>query len=84
MLVCVNIDLYDSLELSLGCKLLYLPPYSPDFNPIEECFSSIKAWLRRNKDEVNTAFDSMWPLMLALETVTAEKAWGWYKDSGYI
>jgi transposase len=25
-----------------GCKLLYLPPYSPDFNPIEEAFSKIK------------------------------------------
>jgi transposase len=29
-----------------GAKLLYLPPYSPDFNPIEKCFSKIKAFLR--------------------------------------
>ncbi len=30
-----------------GCELLYLPPYSPDFNPIEEAFSKIKGFLRQ-------------------------------------
>jgi transposase len=32
---------------SKGCKLLYLPPYSPDLNPIEEAFAKVKALLRR-------------------------------------
>ena len=32
---------------SRGCKLLYLPPYSPDLNPIEEGFSMVKVLLRR-------------------------------------
>ena len=31
-----------------GVKLEYLPPYSPDYNPIEESFSKLKAWIRRN------------------------------------
>lgn len=30
-----------------GCELLYLPPYSPDLNPIEEAFSKVKRILRR-------------------------------------
>ncbi len=30
-----------------GCELIYLPPYSPDFNPIEEAFSKIKGLLRK-------------------------------------
>ena len=30
-----------------GCQLLYLPPYSPDFNPIEQAFSKIKGLLRK-------------------------------------
>jgi transposase len=30
-----------------GCALLYLPPYSPDYNPIEEAFSKVKRFLRR-------------------------------------
>ena len=29
-----------------GCELLYLPPYSPDFNPIEQAFSKLKSYLR--------------------------------------
>ena len=32
---------------SAGCELLYLPPYSPDLNPIEEAFSKIKGLLRK-------------------------------------
>lgn len=33
---------------SAGHKIKYLPPYSPDFNPIELTFSVLKSWLRRN------------------------------------
>ena len=36
-----------------GMRLLYLPSYSPDLNPIELSFSSIKGWLRANRDRVN-------------------------------
>ncbi len=36
------------------CEVRYLPPYSPDFNPIELTFSVLKAWVRRH-------FDSVWP-----------------------
>jgi hypothetical protein len=31
-------------------RLVFLPAYSPDFNPIEEAFSAIKAWIRANRD----------------------------------
>jgi transposase len=34
-----------------GCQLLFLPPYSPDFNPIEEAFSKIKAPYEKRKPE---------------------------------
>ena len=39
-----------------GACLLYLPAYSPDFNPIELAFSAIKAWLHENCDRVNQEF----------------------------
>ena len=29
-------------------RLEYLPPYSPDFNPIEEAFAELKAWMKKN------------------------------------
>jgi transposase len=37
-------------DSTTGMQLIYLPPYSPDFNPIEESFSAIKAWIRANRD----------------------------------
>lgn len=41
-----------------GMRLLYLPPYSPNFNPIELAFSTIKGWLCTNRDRVNQEFGS--------------------------
>lgn len=32
---------------AVGARLLFLPPYSPDFNPIENIFAKMKAWIRR-------------------------------------
>jgi len=41
-----------------GIKLIYLPPYSPDLNPIEEAFAQLKAWFKKNyKLANNIAFD---------------------------
>jgi hypothetical protein len=34
----------------LGILLIYLPPYSPDLNPIEQSFNQIKIWMRKNRD----------------------------------
>lgn len=41
-----------------GCEIRYLPPYSPDFNPIELSFSVLKAWVRRHQHEVWPHFQS--------------------------
>lgn len=40
-----------------GCIVKYLPPYSPDFNPIELSFSSLKAWVRRYEAEIWPKFE---------------------------
>jgi transposase len=37
-------------QISAGVRVEYLPPYSPDLNPIEEAFSKIKSFIRRNRD----------------------------------
>ena len=39
---------------SFDCYLEYLPPYSPDFNPIELSFNELKAWIRAHVEEANT------------------------------
>jgi hypothetical protein len=72
-----------------GIKLVFLPPYSPDLNPIEECFSYIKSYIARHGDtfrnivEVGDEADPFLSLYSALETVTAEASQGWFHHSGY-
>jgi len=71
-----------------GARLLYLPSHSPDLNPIELAFSSIKDWLRTNQDQEDqerevesSVYDT---LRQAVHSVSAESAKGWYKHCGYI
>ena len=52
MLVIDNVSFYYSdriktLYTNAGVKLLYLPLYSPDFNPIEEFFTELKAYIKK-------------------------------------
>ncbi len=64
-----------------GCELLYLPPYSPDLNPIEEAFAKVKALLR--KAEVRTREALIEAMGRALEAVTAKDAHGFFEHRGY-
>jgi transposase len=65
-----------------GAKLLYLPPYSPDFNPIEKMWSKIKAFMRKTKarsqENLNEAISN------AFKSITASDAAGWFKSCGYV
>ncbi|KAJ8508493.1 hypothetical protein ONZ45_g9242 [Pleurotus djamor] len=65
-----------------GVVLIFLPPYSPDFNPIEESFSCVKAWIRRHWDIMQNE-DPYIGLYSATTSVTAEKAKEWFRHSGY-
>lgn len=64
-----------------GCELVYLPAYSPDYNPIEEAFAKIKSLLRkaaaRSKEILVEAIGA------ALFAVTAAEAWGYFEHAGY-
>ena len=64
-----------------GCELLYLPAYSPDYSPIEETFSKLKAFLRRVGARTHEALQEA--IGQALETVTAADALGWFAHCGY-
>jgi hypothetical protein len=67
-----------------GARLVYLPPYSPDLNPIEEAFSSIKAWLRRHEGDFEHERQLPWLIHQAVASVTAADAIGWFGDCGYL
>ena len=64
-----------------GATVVWLPPYSPDFSPIELMWSKIKAALRaakaRTREELERA------LVAALALVTPEDCEGWFKHCGY-
>jgi len=64
---------------SMGCRVEFLSPYSPDFNPIELAFNQIKVWLKRNRDFV-AAFDDdpMYPIKIAFTYITSETATGFF------
>ena len=63
------------------CKLMYLPPYSPDFNPIEEAFSKVKSILR--KAEARTYSALIEAMGRALGAVSLSDARGFFEHSGY-
>lgn len=65
-----------------GCQLLFLPAYSPDFSPIEETFSKIKAHLRRVGARTREALEEA--IAQALETVTSQDAHDWFAHCGYL
>lgn len=71
-------------ESTLGAILIYLPPYSPDFNPIEEAFSAIKAWLRHHENKFTQENQLPWLIHQAAAAVSASDAIGWFRDCGYI
>ena len=69
------------LIVERGCELIYLPPYSPDFNPIEEAFSKIKNTLCRIEARSREAL--VRALSEAISAVTSRDARGFLEHSGY-
>ena len=64
-----------------GCELIYLPPYSPDLNPIEEAFAKIKALLRRVEARTREAL--LEAMGWSLDAVSASDARGFFEHRGY-
>ena len=64
-----------------GCRLLFLPAYSPDLSPIEEAFSKLKTVLRRAGVRTREALQEA--IATALDLVTATDALGWFTHCGY-
>jgi transposase len=71
----------DTAITSTGARLIYLPPYSPDWSPIEPCWSAIKTRLRGMKARTRAALDSA--LTKIVNTVSNSDATGWFAHCGY-
>ena len=72
------------IETQVGARLLFLPPYSPDLNPLEEVFGQVKAIMKNNTSlfQVSTCPRAL--LTLAFNMVTIEDCTSYITHSGYL
>jgi transposase len=78
---CHKVDGVKEAIESAGAFVLYLPPYSPDFNPIEMMWSKIKAILRKLKARTVEALLAALPY--AFHAVSTDDIQGWFTAAGY-
>src|SRR5664280_273741 len=72
---------YDGLRGYAGAKLIFLPPYSPDLNPIEQAFSQLKTLLR--KENARTIEQTTNCIGKLLDHVTPKAASNYFREAGY-
>jgi putative transposase len=64
-----------------GARLVYLPKYSPDLNPIEQFFAKLKHWLRKAaRRSIDAVYDAIAPI---LDTVTSAECANYFANAGY-
>jgi transposase len=66
---------------AVGCRVRYLPPYSPDLNPIEPAWSKLKSYLRAVKARARGVLDEA--VAAGLQRITAQDARGYITHCGY-
>ncbi len=71
----------EEIARSCGARVIWLPPYSPDYSPIEQMWSKLKTHLRkakaRTKEELDRAISE------GLKLITESDCRGWFKHCGY-
>jgi transposase len=71
----------EEVAASCGAQVLWLPPYSPDFSPIELMWSKVKAYLRKVKARTQNELEKA--IAEALETITISDCLNWFRHCGY-
>jgi transposase len=66
---------------AVGAELRFLPPYSPDFNPIEMAFSKMKAWLKKTAARSRAALERA--ITEAIDRITPTDCSGYFTATGY-
>lgn len=65
-----------------GARLIYLPPYSPEFNPIEPMWGKIKQYLRQAQARTLKDFNKI--IKIAFENIQPQNLSNWFKHCGYL
>lgn len=71
----------EEIAESCGAKVIWLPPYSPDFSPIEQMWSKLKTYLRKVKARTSDELDRA--VAEGLKLITENDCRGWFKHCGY-
>ena len=71
-----------SMIEATGARVLFLPRYSPEYNPIEACWSKLKAWIRKCSPETIGVLQRV--LTTAIQQVTTNDAAGWFRHAGFL
>lgn len=71
----------EEITAECGARVIWLPPYSPDFSPIELMWSKVKTYLRRVKARTQEELEKA--IAAALETITASDCVNWFRHCGY-
>ena len=88
VLVMDNCSIHHIIEVKeilrgSGIVLLFLPPYSPDLNPLEEAFSYIKAYLRKHDDLLQAVQNPSDVIQAAFDSITTDHCNSWITHAGY-
>ena len=86
VIVMDNVSFHKSEKIkelihNCGADLIFLPPYSPELNPIEEMWSKIKHSLRKQSARNRVSFKKA--IKIAYESITTFDLFGWYQHAGY-
>jgi transposase len=75
-------DRVTSVIESKGARALYLPPYSPHLNPIENAWSKMKHSLRKARARTTEALYDAWAQ--AIDSITPQDAKGYFQNAGLM
>jgi transposase len=68
---------------AFGVRVEFLPPYSPDLNPIENAFSYIKSYLRKYNYFVKSCSDPIYPLLVACSQISPSLSNAFFNGADY-
>ena len=86
LVVMDNLNVHKDSEVlrvirAAGAEAIYLPPYSPEYNPIEKAWAKMKELLRRLNTLTREAFDAA--VAAAMNAVSVDDIHGWFAHAGY-
>jgi transposase len=71
----------EEIAKECGARIIWLPPYSPDFSPIELMWSKVKAYLKKAKARTQQELEKA--IALSLKTITKSDCLNWFRHCGY-